>query len=182
MIVDAPVVGKIGDCFASYFRDFGKFDSRIAHTNRISHTMAGSLLLELEMSQSMRESFANKLTWLEKKQKEPGIPELRRDARIIPASPQSTLTLGDGTIHAVSVVDLSASGVAVTSLVQPPVGTPLAIGAYVGRVIRLIPEGFAVRFVERQSPHDLNRLVLRLSLPSLTNVVEEDASLEAVGA
>src|SRR6516164_4696232 len=107
MMVDVPVVGKIGDRLTSYFCDFGKFDGLI------SHTKASSFLLELEMTQSMRESLANKLTWLEKKQKRPSIPELRKDSRIVPASPQSTVTLADGTIHACFVIDISASGVAV---------------------------------------------------------------------
>ena len=73
---------------------------------------AGSFLLELEMTRSMRENLASKLTWLEKKQKEPGIADLRKDARIIPAVPHSTLTLADGTTHGCFVIDMSASGAA----------------------------------------------------------------------
>jgi len=161
MMVDVPVVGKIGDRLTSYFCDFGKFDGLI------SHAKASSFLLELEMTQSMRESLANKLTWLEKKQKQPSIPELRKDSRIVPASPQSTVTLADGTIHGCFVIDISASGVAVSSQVRPHIGTPLAIGAYIGRVIRLFPAGFAVKFIERQSRIDLTRLVLRPSSLSL---------------
>src|ERR1700686_4035055 len=44
MMVEVPVVGKVGDRLTSYFRDFGKFDGHI------SDTMAGSFLLELEMT------------------------------------------------------------------------------------------------------------------------------------
>lgn len=87
MIVDVPVVGKVGDRLSAYFRDFGNFDASI------SDTQTGSFLLELEMTRAMREKFASKLTWLEKKQKEPGVADMRKDARIIPASPHSTLTL-----------------------------------------------------------------------------------------
>jgi hypothetical protein len=65
MIVDVPVVGKLGDPITSYFRDFGKLEGFI------SDTMAGGFLLELEMSRSMREKLASQLTWLEKKQKTP---------------------------------------------------------------------------------------------------------------
>jgi hypothetical protein len=35
-------------------------------------------------------------------------------------------------------------------------GMPLAIGACIGRVVRLLPNGFAVKFVEKQNRHDLN--------------------------
>ena len=66
MIVDVPVVGKVGDRLTSYFRDFGKFEGSI------SDTMDGSFLLELEMTREMRERMADKLTWLEKKQANPG--------------------------------------------------------------------------------------------------------------
>ena len=51
MIVDVPVVGKVGDRLTTYFRDFGKFDGHI------SEARAGSFLLELDMTGSMREKF-----------------------------------------------------------------------------------------------------------------------------
>ena len=185
MMVDVEVVGKIGDRLTSYFRDFGKFDALISHAGAGSLVDTSSLLLELEMTQSMRENFANKLAWLEKKQNEPSIPELRKDARIVPASPDSTVALADGTIHACFVVDVSASGVAVSSQVQPPIGTPLAIGAYVGRVIRLFTGGFAVKFIERQSRKDLTALLrpssLSLASRAITASCLDVAGLENVG-
>ena len=162
MIVDVPVVGKIGDRLTSYFRDFGTFDGVI------SDAVSGSFLLELEMTRAMRESLAGKLTWLEKKLKEPSIPDLRRDARIIPASPHSTLAMADGAIHPCFVIDMSVTGAAVSSQIQPEVGTPLAVGACVGRVIRLLPDGFAVKFVETQNRQDLARLIGRPPPPSYT--------------
>src|ERR1700694_4011283 len=63
MMVEVPVVGKVGDRLTSYFRDFGKFEGRIGDT------MAGGFLVELEMTKPPREKFAAKLTWLEQKQK-----------------------------------------------------------------------------------------------------------------
>jgi PilZ domain-containing protein len=158
MIVDVPVVGKVGDRLTSYFRDFGKFDASI------SETMTGSVLLELEMDRPMREQFASKLTWLEKKHKEPSTPDLRKDARIIPESAHSILTLADGTTHGCFVIDMSISGAAVSSQVQPPMGTPLAVGACIGRVVRILPDGFAIKFVEPQKRHELERLVVRAKL------------------
>ena len=46
MIVEVPVVGKVGDRLTSYFRDFGKFEGCI------SDTMERSFLLELEMTRA----------------------------------------------------------------------------------------------------------------------------------
>jgi hypothetical protein len=175
MIVDVPVVGKIGDRLTSYFREFGKFDGLI------SDTMPGSFLLELEMTRSMRESLASKLTWLEKKQKEPSIPDLRKDARIIPASPHSTLTLADGATHGCFVIDMSVSGVAVSAQVQPPIGTPLAVGACIGRVVRLLPDGFAVKFVELQNRADLTRLIARPARPASAGGAKAAPRLRGTG-
>jgi hypothetical protein len=161
MMVAVPVVGKVGDRITTYFGDFGKLDGLI------SDTTAGGFLLELAMTASMREKFASKLTWLEKKQKDPSIPDGRKQARIIPASPHSTLTFADGTTRGCFVIDMSVSGAAVSADVQPQVGMPLAVGACIGRVVRLLPDGFAVKFVETQNRENLDRRVVRPTpLPS----------------
>ena len=69
---------------------------------------------------------------------------------MIPENPHSILTLADGATHGCFVVDMSILGAAVSSGLQPRIGTPLAIGACVGRVIRIFETGFAVKFLERQ--------------------------------
>ena len=156
MMVNVPVLGKVGDSINSYFGDFGKLDGVI------SDTFTGGFLLELEMPRSVRAKFARKLTWLEKKHKNPaGIRDVRKNARIIPATPHSTLILADGTTQGCFVIDMSTSGVAVSADIQPPIGMPLAVGACVGRVVRLLPEGFAVKFVEPQNCQALDRLLIR---------------------
>jgi hypothetical protein len=161
MTVAVPVVGKVGDRITPYFGDFGNLDGVI------SDTMPGGFLLELAMTTSMREKFANKLVWLEKKQKDPSPPDGRKQARIIPASPHSSLTFADGTIRGCFVIDMSVSGVAVSADVQPQIGIPLAVGACIGRVVRHLPDGFAVNFVERQNRENLERRVVRPApLPS----------------
>jgi len=161
MMVAVPVVGRVGDSISSYFGDFGKLEGLISDTTQ------GGFLLELAMTTAMREKFASKLTWLEKKQKDPSIPDARKQARIIPASPHSTLTLADGSVHSCFVIDMSIGGAAVSADVQPEIGTPLAVGACIGRVVRLLPDGFAVKFVELQNREMLDRRVVRpVPLPS----------------
>jgi hypothetical protein len=113
------------------------------------------------VTQPKREKLSSKLTWLEKKQKNPGIPDGRRHVRIIPANPHSTLTFADGSTRSCFIIDMSMSGASVSSDVQPQIGMPLAVGACVGRVVRLLPDGFAVKFVERQNRDDLERRVVR---------------------
>jgi hypothetical protein len=76
---------------------------------------------------------------------------------------------------------MSVTGAAVCVEAQLEVGTPLAIGACVGRVTRVFANGVAVKFVERQNRHELDRLVVR-PLPLLnrgTKVSDwEDAEAE----
>jgi hypothetical protein len=155
MMVEVPVVGKIGDRLTTYFRDFGKFEGSI------SETMKRSFMLELEMTRARREKLSDMLTWLEKRQKNPAMQELRKNARFVPPTPHSTLTLADSSIHPCFIIDCSVSGVAVSAAVQPPVGMPLAVGSCVGRVVRLLPNGIAVKFIEQQTVRDLERLVVR---------------------
>ena len=176
MIVEVPVVGKVGDRLTSYFRDFGKLEGRI------SETMARSFLLELEMTRERREKLSDMLTWIQKKQQNPAVLELRKDARFVPPVPHSTLTLADGAIHPCFVIDCSISGVAVSAAVQPPLGMPLAVGACVGRVVRQLSNGIAVKFVERQTGRDLDRLVAR-TVPAAAKIdvgMREPVAVSAV--
>lgn len=155
MLVDVPVVGKVGDRLTSYFHDLGKLDGHI------SDTKPGSFLLELDVSHAIREKLASKLTWLEGKLRDPGTFDLRQHRRTTPARSRSTLTLADGAMHECFIIDMSVTGAAVSAELQPAVGTPLAIGACIGRVVRLFASGFAVKFVERQDKLDLNRFIAR---------------------
>jgi len=155
MMVDVPVVGKVGDHISSYFGDFGKLEGQIIDAT------STSFLLELEMAYAMRERLAGKLTWLEKKQKDPSLPDVRSSRRIIPSKPHATLTFADGSTQRCFVIDMSVGGVAVSAEVEPQIGLPLAVGACVGRVVRLLASGFAVKFVETQSRSDLERLITR---------------------
>ena len=154
MIVVVPVVGKVGDRLVTYFRDFGKFEGAI------SDTMERSFLLELEMTRARRE-LSDMLTWIEKKQQNPAVLELRKNAGFVPPHAYSTLTLADGSIHPCFIIDCSVTGVALSTAVQPPVGMPLAVGACVGRVVRQLPNGIAVKLVEQQTVRDLDRMVSR---------------------
>ncbi|MDA9469823.1 PilZ domain-containing protein [Bradyrhizobium sp. CCBAU 53415] len=155
MIVDVPVVGKVGERVTSYFQDFGEFQCTI------SATLKSGLLMELDMTRARRAWMSEKLTWLEKKQKDASVRELRRDARFVPQVSHTVLTLADGSTHPCFIIDVSTAGVAVSSEYDPPVGTALAVGACVGRVIRKFEHGFAVKFAERQSRDDLARLIAR---------------------
>lgn len=155
MIVDVPVVGRIGDRITSHFGEFGEFEGSVSDTRN------GSILLELEMTPERRQWMADKLAWLEKTRQDPQIQDARQDARFVPQVSHTTLTMADGEVNNCFIIDMSATGVAVSSEVQPAIGTPLAVGSLVGRVVRVFETGFAVKFVEKQALNDLSRLIIR---------------------
>jgi hypothetical protein len=168
MLVSVPVTGKLGDRVVSYFGEFGKLDGWIADT------VEGGFLVDLETDKVQRKKLASKLTWLEKRQSDPSLVEARENGRIIPKNPHSTVIFADGTYRDCFIIDMSASGAAVSADVQPELGTPLAIGACVGRVVRHLGEGFAVKFVTIQNEDNLEKL---MALPPRLLVPPDQRSL-----
>jgi hypothetical protein len=171
MLLDVPVVGKVGDRLTSYFREFGKFDGLI------SDTVHGGILLELEMTRAERARLADMLVWLEKKHRDPSIRDARKATRYVPTSPHSALTLADGSVVPCFVINASMSGAAVSAAIQPLIGTPLAVGSCVGRVVRQFSEGFAIKFAEAMpSLGDLERRVITPPLRPRYPMTLQDAS------
>lgn len=158
MMVEVPVVGKVGERVTSYFQDFGEFQCTI------SATLKSGFLMELDMTRARRAWMSEKLTWLEKKQKDASVEELRNDARFVPQVSHTFLTLADGGSYPCFIIDVSTAGVAVSCEYDPPLGTPLAVGACVGRVIRKFDSGFAVKFAEKQQRDSLVRLIVRSAM------------------
>jgi len=153
MMVVVPVIGAVGERVISYFGEFGKLDGWV------SDIVKGGFLVDLAVTRARREKLAGTLTWLEKKQKDENLRDARAQQRLIPEDPHSTLIFADGTTMGCFVIDMSVTGAAISADIQPEIGTPLAIGRSVGRVVRQFREGFAVKFVE---PQDRDRLVDRV--------------------
>jgi hypothetical protein len=156
MVVDVPVMGSVGERVISYFGEFGKLDGWIRET------VKGGFLFELAVPKAMREQLASKMSWLDQQQKE-AVIDARAQERIVPINPHSELVFADGHTETCLVIDMSASGVAVSAESQPVVGTPLAVGRTIGRVVRHFPEGFAVKFMELQDRERLESLLIRSS-------------------
>lgn len=174
MLVDVPVVGYVGERLTSYFQEFGQFEGVIRQT------MPGSFLIEMEMSAAHRARMADKLAWLEKKFSDASVQDARGDTRIIPPASHSVLTLADGSIHGCFIIDVSSSGARISAEMQPPIGTPLALGACVGRVVRIFDDGFAIKFVQRHDVDHLTRLIIVQPRRGLTPSAEDRAD-EVVG-
>jgi len=68
--------------------------------------------------------------------------------------------LPDGSTQTCLVIDLSVTGAALSAEAVPDIGTVLAVGKVVGRVVRHFEGGFAVEFTERQSPDEIEKKLL----------------------
>lgn len=155
MLIAVPVTGKRGERVSAYFSDFGHLEGLI------TDVVNGGLLLELAIERKRRQQLANKLEWLEKRQQDTSLRDARKEKRIMPAEPHATLVFHDGSTRGCFVIDISTSGVAVSADLVPEIGTPLAVGACVGRVVRHFREGFAVKFVELQNANRLEALIAK---------------------
>jgi hypothetical protein len=76
-----------------------------------------------------------KLIWLEQN-KNFDVPDMRMHKRVVPEAPHSTLIFPDGSMLGCFVIDLSASGVAVSADIVAEIGTVLAVGKVTGTVVR----------------------------------------------
>jgi hypothetical protein len=87
----------------------------------------------------------------------------------VPENPRSRIVFADGSSEECFILDLSASGAAISAQTIPEIGSVLALATVVARVVRHFDGGFAVRFVERQ---DVQRLEARLILDTTGYTVD----------
>ncbi|NWG24664.1 MAG: PilZ domain-containing protein [Pseudorhodoplanes sp.] len=138
-----PVKGVMGERVISHFDEFGTLKGRIVRV------MDRGFSMTIAATDEERDRFARKIDWLIRN-KNDAVADDRKHKRIVPQNPHSTIMLADGSILGCFVIDMSESGIAVSADYVPEIGTPLAIGKAVGRVVRQFREGFAVQFLELQ--------------------------------
>jgi hypothetical protein len=153
MMLATPVVGPVGERVIAYFEEFGKIHGPI--TRVLEH----GFVMKIAASRDERARLLRRLIWLEQN-KNYDAPDVRGHKRIIPEDPLSTIIFPDGSMLGCFVIDISASGAAVSADIVPEVGTPLAIGKVTGSVVRHFEEGFAVQFKHLQAHDSVERLVI----------------------
>jgi hypothetical protein len=153
-MISVPVLGLVGERVISYFGEFGKLEGWI------SNHVDGGFLIDLAVESAKREQLAGKISWLEKQQRDK-VQDSRQQGRVVPENPHSTLIFADGSQAGCFVIDMSVSGAAVSADTQPDIGTPLAVGSSVGRVIRHFREGFAVKFIKPVNRDFLEQFIIK---------------------
>jgi hypothetical protein len=155
MVLAAPVKGEIGERVIASLVEFGKFEGAIVKTHDLGFVMS------LSMTDEERERLAARIEWYEG-HKHHDLTDGRKFKRISPENPHSVVILSDGRVVGAFIIDASVSGAAVSADVDLEIGEPIAVGKVVGRVVRHFRGGFAVRFVNVQSPHMLEKSLLAL--------------------
>lgn len=145
MALAAPVPGPIGERVIVYSEMLGRLHGAI------TRLVTNGFVMSIAANAQTRDRLAAKLEWLDKQKDSPELTDSRRHARVMPKNPMATILLADGSITSCLVIDFSDCGAAVSADLYPDVGTPLAVGKMVGRVVRRFAEGFAVEFTEKMS-------------------------------
>jgi hypothetical protein len=141
MIVSVPVPGSVDENVTASFEPFGRLRTRIVRQ------FEGGFAAEIGGDRDDRGKLASRIEWY-KKRTFTGLTDKRRHRRYMPREPRSAIVLADGDVLPCLVIDMSASGVAVSADHDPAPGEPLAVGRMVGRVVRRLDVGFAVQFIE----------------------------------
>jgi hypothetical protein len=144
MTLFAPVHGEIRERVVTHSDEFGGLEGKI------TRILKGGFVITLAASDEERERLATRIEGYEKI-KNYDFADRRQYRRVIPKDPRSILVFGDDSRLECFIIDASTSGIAVSADITPEIGTPLAVGALVGRVVRHFRSGFAVQFVQLQN-------------------------------
>ena len=157
MTLSVPVTGDLGDPVLVQVDRLGELRGVVAKRTRTGFVMS------ITATDPERAKLKVKIDWFEKIRGNKVVNKRQHD-RFTPVNPHSTLIFGDGSTLRCFVIDMSSSGAAVSAKVVPAAGTPLALGKVVGRVVRHLPNGFAIRFVNAVDVKVLEDLLIKPSI------------------
>lgn len=167
-VLVGPVVGKNGAGVTAHFDVFGIL------RGRINRQLPSGFVMDLTLNDDARDRLGRKIAWQKKRVHDQA--EDRREHKRIPLrDPRTIVTMGDGERIPAFVIDVSQSGIALSAQTSPPIGTPLAVGKLVGRVVRHLDIGFAVKFLALQ---DLETVEALIVLPLMRTISAEDAEAD----
>jgi hypothetical protein len=157
MTLSVPVTGDLGDPVLVQVDRLGELRGVVAKRTRTGFVMS------IVATDPERAKLKIKIDWFEKIRGNKVVNKRQHD-RFTPVNPHSTLIFSDGSTLRCFVIDMSSSGAAVSAKVVPAAGTPLAVGKVVGRVVRHLPDGFAIRFVNAVDVKVLEDMVIKPSI------------------
>jgi hypothetical protein len=150
----APVTSRAGVPVIAKIEQLGKLKGVVIREFELGFAMS------IMVTEQEREVLVAKIDWVEQHKNQQTADD-REHARFIPKRPHALLMLADGTLVPCFLVDVSVSGVAISADILPKIGTVLAVGKVIGRVVRHMNGGFAVKFATLQNRNEVEALVTR---------------------
>jgi len=139
LVLTVPVLGALGSQIAVVLEHIGLIKGTVIQGAK------SALHISIAASGTERETLAAKINWLKKYRVK--LADNMRDAqRWRPKNPKAVFYLEDETPNVCFVVDVSASGAAISAKVVPAVGTALVVGELPAVVVRHTETGFGVQF------------------------------------
>jgi hypothetical protein len=126
---------------------------------QVDRAIDGGCVIRLHLDEAAQVKLAAKINWYCKRVLH-GVPDHRSYKRWKPASRQTAVLMADGSTADCTLIDVSATGVAVSTPLRPSIGLPLAVGQLVGKVVRHLDDGgFAVQFLSVQDESAVEELL-----------------------
>lgn len=144
--------GDRNDDVVLNLKHFGRLEGRIRRA------IGTVIMMDIVMPDADRRNLAGKIRWLQRRAAFGG-GENRRSARFKPKNANSRIVFDGGTVADCYLIDISSTGAAVAADVLPKIGTPLAIGRVVSKVVRHTDTGFAVQFYEQHQREAIEALL-----------------------
>jgi hypothetical protein len=137
----AATVPPAGQAVVAYIEELGRVEAVSGEP------VTGGFSVSFSATGARRDRLVSKIEWMKKR--EIGGSENRRHPRYEPREKASQITLPDGRVYPVEVIDISVSGAAFKSDIMPSVGTLMLLGRMKGKVVRYLETGVAIEFVKQ---------------------------------
>ena len=128
----APVIGRPKEFISANFEHFGLLEGEVVRS------LPTGMAVELKLDEAQRIKLGAQIAW-KKSRALAKQPERREGTRILPRQPRTDLILADGSRLPCMVINVSPTGAGVSADLSPVLGTPVAVGKMVGRVVRRQP-------------------------------------------
>jgi hypothetical protein len=138
----SAVTVKVGERVIAHIDPLGRIEGAV------TCLLEGGFVMGIAAGERASAKLVDKIDWLEK-HKNHDVADRRGDTRSVPTDLYSRVTLPDGSAETCAVIDISASGIALSGVTVPEVGTVLVIGKIVGHVVRHFDGGFAAQFIDQ---------------------------------
>ena len=142
VVIAAPVMGRLQE------RVVLRLDQLGTLTGSISQIVPGSFRAEIIATDEERLGIAAKINWLKRRSLRQA-DNKRAGQRMQPRDPKGYLYVGDAEQECF-IIDVSPSGIAISSRQLPAIGTPVSVGGISGRVVRQMEGGVGIQFDEAQ--------------------------------